>query len=237
MLLTRKSSERGLGLVSSLVVEPGARRAARDPDDGPARLPAPLGPRRRRRPRDLAADPGAEGRRPPTRRAAGAAKTVVRRTVCSHCSVGCSVDAVVENGVWVRQEPVFDSPHQPGRALRQGRLGARARPRRVPPAYPMKLVDGKYQRISWDQALNEIGDKLLELQEAERTRFDVHRSARQAQQRAVLPAAQVGLPVGQQQLRPPGAHLPLDHGRRRGPDLRLRRDDELVQRPAQLARP
>jgi len=35
---------------------------------------------------------------------------VVRRTVCSHCSVGCAVDAVVENGVWIRQEPVFDSP-------------------------------------------------------------------------------------------------------------------------------
>ena len=38
---------------------------------------------------------------------------VVRRTVCSHCSVGCAVDAVVENGVWVRQEPVFDSPLNP----------------------------------------------------------------------------------------------------------------------------
>ena len=43
--------------------------------------------------------------------AAGAdKKTVVKRTVCGHCSVGCAVDAVVENGVWVRQEPVFDSP-------------------------------------------------------------------------------------------------------------------------------
>src|SRR5947209_19559654 len=28
----------------------------------------------------------------------------VHRTVCTHCSVGCSIDAVVENGVWVRQE-------------------------------------------------------------------------------------------------------------------------------------
>ena len=37
-------------------------------------------------------------------------KIEVRRTVCTHCSVGCAVDAVVENGVWVRQEPVFDSP-------------------------------------------------------------------------------------------------------------------------------
>src|SRR5919202_6261854 len=34
----------------------------------------------------------------------------VKRTVCTHCSVGCSIDAVVQNGVWIRQEPVFDSP-------------------------------------------------------------------------------------------------------------------------------
>ena len=37
-------------------------------------------------------------------------KTEVHRTVCTHCSVGCAIDAVVENGVWTRQEPVFDSP-------------------------------------------------------------------------------------------------------------------------------
>ena len=37
-------------------------------------------------------------------------KIEVKRTVCTHCSVGCAVDAVVQNGVWIRQEPVFDSP-------------------------------------------------------------------------------------------------------------------------------
>src|SRR3954467_2100006 len=42
--------------------------------------------------------------------AVGDGRIEVKRTVCSHCSVGCAVDAVVENGVWVRQEPVFDSP-------------------------------------------------------------------------------------------------------------------------------
>ena len=40
----------------------------------------------------------------------GTGKIEVKRTICTHCSVGCAVDAVVENGVWVRQEPVFDSP-------------------------------------------------------------------------------------------------------------------------------
>src|SRR5713226_7384675 len=35
-------------------------------------------------------------------------KTV--KNICTHCSVGCTVSAVVQNGVWVRQEPSFDSP-------------------------------------------------------------------------------------------------------------------------------
>jgi len=41
----------------------------------------------------------------------GDAKAVEKkRTVCTHCSVGCAVDATVDNGVWTRQEPVFESP-------------------------------------------------------------------------------------------------------------------------------
>ncbi|MCA0325908.1 MAG: formate dehydrogenase subunit alpha [Proteobacteria bacterium] len=93
----------------------------------------------------------------------GSGKVVVRRTVCTHCSVGCASDAVVENGVWVRQEPVFDSPINlgshcaKGAALREHGHGEyRLR-------YPMKLVNGKYQRIGWDQALNEISARMLEL--------------------------------------------------------------------------
>ncbi|MDH5210486.1 MAG: formate dehydrogenase, partial [Betaproteobacteria bacterium] len=42
--------------------------------------------------------------------AKGAGKLEVKRTVCTHCSVGCAIDAVVENGVWIRQEPVFALP-------------------------------------------------------------------------------------------------------------------------------
>ena len=98
--------------------------------------------------------------------AGGDAKPVVRRTVCGHCSVGCAVDAVVENGVWTRQEPVFDSPINlgahcaKGAALREhGHGDYRLKA-------PMKLVDGKYQKISWDQALNEISAKMLELKKA-----------------------------------------------------------------------
>ena len=95
--------------------------------------------------------------------AAAGKKIEVKRTVCPHCSVGCAIDAVVENGVWVRQEPVFDSPINMGAHCAKGaavRDNSRGEFRLK---YPMKLVDGKYQRISWDTALNEISARMLDL--------------------------------------------------------------------------
>src|SRR6266571_4375597 len=89
----------------------------------------------------------------------------VKRTVCTHCSVGCAIDAVVQNGVWVRQEPVFDSPLNLGAHCAKGASvrehGMTEHSHRL--KYPMKLVNGKYQRISWDTAINEIGDRMLAL--------------------------------------------------------------------------
>src|SRR3989442_9116960 len=87
----------------------------------------------------------------------------VKRAVCTHCSVGCAIDAVVQNGVWVRQEPVFDSPLNLGAHCAKGASvrehGMTEHSHRL--KYPMKLVNGKYQRLSWEQAINEIGDRLL----------------------------------------------------------------------------
>jgi formate dehydrogenase major subunit len=95
--------------------------------------------------------------------AAKAGKTEVKRSVCTHCSVGCAIDAVVTDGVWVRQEPVFDSPINLGAHCAKGASvrehGMTEHSHRL--KYPMKLVDGKYRRISWEDAINEIGDKLL----------------------------------------------------------------------------
>ncbi len=61
-------------------------------------------------------------------------RSTIRKSICTHCSVGCTVTAEVSNGVWIGQEPSWDSPDQSRLALRQGRLGARARARRPPAA-------------------------------------------------------------------------------------------------------
>jgi formate dehydrogenase major subunit len=102
----------------------------------------------------------------PKAAAAGGAQGVsVRRTVCGHCSVGCAIDAVVENGVWVRQEPVFDSPINLGAHCAKGAAVREHGHGEFRLKTPMKLVDGKYVKISWDQALDEISKKMLELRQ------------------------------------------------------------------------
>ena len=84
----------------------------------------------------------------------------VKRTICSHCSVGCAIDAVVENGVWTRQEPVFDSPINLGAHCAKGAALREHGHGEFRLKYPMKLVNGKYEKISWDQALEEITTKM-----------------------------------------------------------------------------
>lgn len=97
---------------------------------------------------------------------AGGGAIEIKRTICSHCSVGCATDAVVQNGVWVRQNPVFDSPINlgahcaKGAALREHGHGEHRL------KYPMKLVNGKYEKISWDEALEAVSKKMMELREA-----------------------------------------------------------------------
>jgi len=95
---------------------------------------------------------------------AGAA-VAIRKNICTHCSVGCTVTAEVANGVWIGQEPSWDSPINRGSHCAKG---AAVRElvhgdRRL--KYPMKLVNGQWTRITWEKAIDEIGDKLTEIRE------------------------------------------------------------------------
>ena len=88
------------------------------------------------------------------------------KSVCTHCSVGCTVVAEVDKGVWVGQEPGFDSPFNLGSHCAKGasvREHAHG-DRRL--KYPMKLEGGKWKRLSWDAAINEIGDKMLDIRKS-----------------------------------------------------------------------
>ena len=89
----------------------------------------------------------------------------IKTNICTHCSVGCTVKAEVQNGVWVGQEPGWYSPINRGTHCAKG---ASVRElvhgdRRI--KYPMKKVGGEWQRITWEQAIDEIGEKMLDIRE------------------------------------------------------------------------
>ncbi len=84
-------------------------------------------------------------------------------SVCTHCSVGCGVIAEVENGVWTGQEPDFDSPINLGGHCAKGASVREHAHNERRLKYPMKLEGGKWKRVSWDQAINDIGDKMLDI--------------------------------------------------------------------------
>lgn len=92
-------------------------------------------------------------------------KAEIIRSVCTHCAVGCGVYAEVENGIWTGQEPAFDHPFNlgshcaKGASVREHGHGERRL------KYPTKLEGGKWKRISWEQAINEIGDKMLSIRQ------------------------------------------------------------------------
>jgi formate dehydrogenase major subunit len=111
--------------------------------------------------------------KPKTVEAAGAfgppksgVETKIVKNMCTHCSVGCTVTAEVQNGVWTGQEPTFDSPINlgahcaKGAAIRELVHGDRRL------KYPMKLENGKWVRMTWAQAVNEVGDRLLKIRES-----------------------------------------------------------------------
>ncbi len=150
----------------------------------------------------------------------------MRKNICTHCSVGCSVIAKVANGVWIGQEPDYDSPINrgshccKGAAVRDDVLSQRRL------RYPVKLVNGQWVRISWDTAIDEIGDKLLDIRQKSGPELGLLARFGQVHQRSRLSQPQARGLLGNQQFRSPGAHLPLHHGHRRRQHLGLRRDDQ-----------
>ena len=101
----------------------------------------------------------------PAQAVGSAAAVEIKKSVCTHCSVGCTVVAEVQNGVWTGQEPGWDSPINLGAHCAKGASVRETASGERRLKYPMKLAGGKWVRMSWDDAINEIGDQMLDIRE------------------------------------------------------------------------
>ncbi len=100
---------------------------------------------------------------------AKANKEVIIKSGCMNCHGGCGILVHVVDGKAVKIEGDRDCPNNKGVLCPKGRAGLDLlyHPDRL--KYPLKRVgargDGKWERISWDQALDEIAQKLMPLRE------------------------------------------------------------------------
>ena len=96
---------------------------------------------------------------------------------CVNCHGNCAFKVLARDGIVVREEQLAqypqispDIPDTNPRGCQKGAIHSQAMydPDRI--RYPMKRVgergEGKWQRISWDQATEEIADKIIDLYEA-----------------------------------------------------------------------
>ncbi|MBQ9890512.1 MAG: molybdopterin-dependent oxidoreductase [Firmicutes bacterium] len=93
----------------------------------------------------------------------------IRKSVCPICDRGCGIDAYVWDGKIIKIEGSEDHPVNKGYLCPRG-ISARAhiyKEDRV--LYPMKRVgkrgEGKFERISWDEAYRTIAEKLNSIKE------------------------------------------------------------------------
>ena len=84
-------------------------------------------------------------------------------TFCRICEVGCGLKVTVEDNQVVKIEPDRDHPVTKGYVCRKGLHihDFMYSPDRI--LHPMKRVAGKWERITWEQAVSEIGARLNQL--------------------------------------------------------------------------
>ncbi len=83
-------------------------------------------------------------------------------TYCRICEGSCGFIAEIENGRLSKYYPDKDHPISKGYSCIKGRkmIDVQNDPKRV--KYPLKKVEDTYERISWDQAIDEIATKFIE---------------------------------------------------------------------------
>lgn len=88
-----------------------------------------------------------------------------KKTSCYNCGVCCGLEVQIEDNQIVNVRPDKESMRSiGGYCCRKGRAMKYFQHNKNRLNYPMKRVGDKFVRISWEQALSEIGEKVKEIQ-------------------------------------------------------------------------
>ena len=85
---------------------------------------------------------------------------VWKKTSCALCSINCGLEVEVEDNRIVKARPDKDNPRSEGYACRKGLNIAYHQHNAARLTHPLKRVGSGFEKISWEQAVGEISEKL-----------------------------------------------------------------------------
>ena len=88
-----------------------------------------------------------------------------KKTACVLCAQNCGLEMEVEDGKIIKVRGDKSNPRSQGYCCRKGLSMAHYEHHADRLAYPLKKVNGRHERISWEQAIEEISAKLLSIKE------------------------------------------------------------------------
>jgi anaerobic selenocysteine-containing dehydrogenase len=86
-----------------------------------------------------------------------------KKTTCVMCAVCCGLEVKIEDNRIVKVRPDKNGPISEGYVCRKGMNIAYHQHNADRLLYPMKRAGDKFERISWDQAIGEIAEKLKKI--------------------------------------------------------------------------
>ena len=84
------------------------------------------------------------------------------RTTCAYCGVGCQIDFSVKDGVIVDAKPA-NGPSNQGLLCVKGKFAYEFINHEDRLKYPMIRRNGKLERVSWEEALDFVAEKILKI--------------------------------------------------------------------------
>ena len=81
-------------------------------------------------------------------------------SICPYCGVGCGFYIVRENGTAVGLEYKRDHPTNEGALCPKGNAALDVVYHKDRLRYPLRRVNGQFEKVSWDEALEVIADNL-----------------------------------------------------------------------------
>ncbi|MFO7964209.1 MAG: molybdopterin-dependent oxidoreductase [Desulfobacterales bacterium] len=87
----------------------------------------------------------------------------IKKTACVLCGNQCGLEVHVENNKIVKVRGDKDSPFSEGYICRKGVSVAYHQHNKDRVLFPLKKVGSQFKRVSWDQAVGEIAEKLKEI--------------------------------------------------------------------------